>query len=409
MRIKVSIHSLYLFITFTLLVINSSRVLSGTRMGTIVEMTAYMFLLGGIGLSYMNLGKQYKHKFINMPLFVISVLLCVGILIQRFAFQRMILLLFTMVAVILPSIMAEHYIKKWKDFRTIAYAITCGAFIDLILALVSGVPITMNSVEASFGIHWSYNGGIVFKNVATVLLSIIICLESYRKCGGRIHLVDKILLVGSLLGIVLSNSRGAWVITLAYVLSLNYEIIKYIGKKYRLLCLFTLAVTVVLVGVYTYRNIFSNSGTYMFRVRGWVNYINMYRSDYLKLFFGNGKIAYDQGTDYATAIRSVTGWNGSVEIAWLDILIKNGIIGLIGFVIIFARAFLIARSSLDMKIKSAYIAVMAALLLSTFAATYIQNVHQFYGIFSYTVMSFFAGRIHNERVNLNRTSTANTA
>ena len=299
-----------------------------------------------------------------------------------------------MVAIIFTACMADNYINKTTSFRIIAYGMFAAVLFSMVLSLMFNNPLVGRNVEGTFGIYAYFNGGIQDKNVATVMLAIIISLTICHRIGNDRRNTDQTLIAISLLIILLSHSRGAWVHTFVFYAALNYRVLRKFRKKYRWFIFVIAVFAVVLLGISMYQNAFSRSETYMYRVRGWLNYIDMYKDDINTLIIGNGKIAYDQREEYTRAIRAVTGWNGSLEIAWLNILIKNGILGIVGFVLIFIKGFRTALKCKDMNVTSVYLAIIVTLLITSFVSTYMQNVHQFFGIYSYIAMSFFQGVIN---------------
>ena len=51
----------------------------------------------------------------------------------------------------------------------------------------------------------------------------------------------------------------------------------------------------------------------MYRVRGLANYIQYYQNDIFHLFFGNAETVYDKTNTYVMTVRSIVGWDGSLE------------------------------------------------------------------------------------------------
>ena len=386
-----------LFLTFSLFVVSSSAVVYEQLAGNIIEMVVYGLLLGGILLSCLSLKLEYIKKHMIIQTVIVGLLLSVGIILQQLSVRRTALLLLTTIAITIVSQMAEYYLKSFEDLKVIAYAIFIGAVVSLCLALLAGFPIVINSAESTFGIYWSFTGGIKDKNIATIMLSIVICLFTYYRSGGKLNVFDSFLIVVSLMIIILSNSRGAWILTASYFASQIYEVIKYVDKRYRAFVVAIVFIVVIALAVVCYVNVLSKSGTFMYRVRGWQNYLRRYRYNREVLLIGNCKIAYDQGVDYTIAVRRITGYDGTLEIAWLNILIKSGFIGIIGYIFIFIRSFYIAFSSRSIQVQTMCISVVVTLLLSSFVSPYIQNIHQFYGVFSYIVMSFLNGLIHSKK------------
>lgn len=387
---------LYFFITFFLLTVSNARAICYNRIGTMFLYTGYGFLFAGIIWSSFRSTRRYRRKYEYGYLIILSILLCCGIILQQLSVKRTMILLFTMFAVLLPVCVADNYIIKAKYFRSIAHGVIAGSICAMILSMIMGIPLVENAAESTLGIYLFYNGGIQDKNIATIMLTIICSLFICHRVANDKKNIDKIIMLLAFFVIIASNSRGAWIHTFIFMFLINYKSITKMDKISKIIIFFIGGVLAVLMIFFLYNNVFSHSGTYMYRVRGWTNYIKLFGNDLKIMLIGNGKIAYDQGVDYTIAVRAVTGWDGTLEIAWLNILIKNGFLGIIGFIIIFIRAFLNALKCKNYRIKMLYLSITMTLVVTSFVATYISNVHQLLGVFSYIVMSYCQGVINRK-------------
>lgn len=154
----------------------------------------------------------------------------------------------------------------------------------------------------------------------------------------------------------------------------------------------------VLFALVFYRFYALKSGSYLYRVQGLINYLNYYSNDLPHMLLGNSEMAFrDPSIDYASAVRSVIGWNGTVELSILSILIKNGIIGLCGYLLIYIRWFLISLKT-NFKIRNYYLAVYFTLIVSAFVENYITNMHVLFGLTGYLILSCFSSFICKRRV-----------
>lgn len=160
------------------------------------------------------------------------------------------------------------------------------------------------------------------------------------------------------------------------------------------------AFAVISFASFFYTSYALKSGSYLYRVQGLINYLNYYSNDSFHILFGSSEMAFrDPTIDYATAVRSVIGWNGTVELSILSILIKNGIIGLCGYLLIYIRWLLISLKS-DFTIRNYYLAVYSTLLVSAFVENYITNMHVLFGLMLYLILSCFSGFIDDRKESL---------
>ena len=411
MKIKrnTSVYSIYLYATIAILTYSSCRAFADTAKESLLEYVGYGLLLGGIFLSYLNIKAHYRKKYVNKYIVLLIPLFSIGILVQDLSAKRKCILLFTMIAIIMTSVMSENFLRGFDSIRTMAYGCICGVLISIITCIVMGVSLVGESVESTFGIHWTFWGGIRDKSIATIMLAIIISLYMYSKNKGRYKFVDKVITLIAFIVIILSNSRGAWIHLTVFYFMLNYEKVKRIKQQHRFVAILIVGILCLIGAVYVYKNIILKSATYFIRYQGLINYIAMFEEDSYHMWLGNAEIAYDKGLDYVQTIRSITGWNGTLEIAWLNILIKNGIIGVIGFVIIFIRAFITAFKCDNWFYKSFHLALIVMLLVTSLVATYIQTVHALFGIYCYLLIAYFSGCEHlsNEHYKLSKRENNN--
>ena len=105
---------------------------------------------------------------------------------------------------------------------------------------------------------------------------------------------------------------------------------------------------------------------------------------------------------YVYKIRSVVGWDGSLELSVLNILIKNGIIGLVAYIYIIFYACKNAGRINNWSVKSIYIAYLYTFILSGFVESYWSNIHVVYCAFSYIFVTGVVDISKDEEIVINR-------
>ncbi len=118
------------------------------------------------------------------------------------------------------------------------------------------------------------------------------------------------------------------------------------------------------------------SGSYTIRLQGIINYFNYYSSDFFHLFFGNAELGFGDSThDYTYNIRSVVGWDGTVELSLLSVMVKNGYLGLIGYILIIILDIFRLKQITNRNVKTIGFSILAPLLLSAAVENYITNIN----------------------------------
>ena len=394
---KVRIADVYMFLTIFLLTLSHCVAFVGTKIEHITEYSGYFLLLVGVLVSYFNLDVKYRKKNTTAVVIILSALMIPGILIQNLSFMRKVNIILTILAIIMVSIMSENYIKDARIFRTMAYSCMFGVLVSTVICFYKGVPLIKPASEATFGISNFFNGGIRDKNIATMMILVIISLYIYNKELGKKKTIDVFASIVALVLIVTSSSRGAWIELLVFVLMLNYKLIRFIKKEQRIGVIILALILIIPIGLFFYNNYILKSETFLFRHRGLLNYISMFKDDKVHFILGNAELAYGSGIDYAIAIRSVTGWDGTIENSWLNILIKSGVLGVIGYLIIFLRAIITAIKCKRLDYSTIYLSVTMSLFISSFVAIYIQTIHGLFGIYCYLIMAYYSWKIRSNQ------------
>ena len=388
---------IYIFVTIFILTLSNCLAYVGTKIEPLLEYIGYFFLLSGILYSYFKTSIKYREKNTSIVVATLFILLVSGILVQRLTMMRKATLIFSVAAIIIVSVMSEGFLIDSRQFRVMAYACLTGVLVSIIACLIQGVPLTKETSEPTFGIVRFFTGGIRDKNIATMMLAIILSLYIYSKDRNGYKGIDIITSIIAIIMIIASSSRGAWIEVFVFLFMLNYKKISKITKAHRSIVVITLVLVIIPLVVVFFNKFILKSETYLFRYRGLTNYISMFGTDAFHMIFGNAELAYGTGEDYAIAIRSVTGWNGTIEIAWLNILIKNGLLGIVAYIIIFSRAIHTAIKCNCMTDKTIYLAITITMIVTSFVAIYIQTIHGLFGIYCYLIMAYYSGRIRRNR------------
>ena len=394
LHIKMKKFDMLLFCSILIITLSNCRAIVGTAMESNLEYLGYGLLLTGIFISYMKLPYSYRKKYINKWILVLLFLFSVGIMTQEVSFRRKAILLFGMIAIIMISTMSERFLQGFESIRIMAYSVLTGCLLSIFLCIICGHSLIMTSSEDTFGIYFAFNGGIRDKNIATMMIVIMISLFFYSKEKSW-KAMDEIVVAVCFIVLLLSNSRGAWIEFLVFVLVQNYKLISKIKKSQRIIFLLCFVPMLFILILYIYNNLVLQSETYLYRYRGLINFLNTFRDDRHRMWLGIAEMVYDKSYGYDDAVRSIIGWNGTIEIAWLNILIKNGLFGVVGFMIIFVRSVITALKHTNFEVKTMYLSVIIMLLASSLVAIYIQSVHGLFGIYSYLLMGFFSGVIHS--------------
>lgn len=358
-----------------------------------IEYLAYGLLLVNIILCYVK--KRNKVKLVPIAVFF---LFCIGIIVQDLSLYRRAVLCFTMLALWIVIYLAEGYLDSVATMRSVSYAVFFGILVSAILSAITGYPLT-DKLENNIS-SWGFNGGILYKNYfAADVIVIFIGIHLYRRYVRKTQ-IDFLIQLIAIVFLFISFSKGAWIMLLVFMVIMDDKVIKHIKRGQRKYFIGILAVLFIV----SFKVVALHSETYLYRIRGFSNYISYYREDMFHMIFGSAERVYDKAHSYGYMVRSTTGWDGSLEFAWLNILIKNGILGIIGFGVIILH-FLKASVEIDsLDDKAVYLAIFIMLFTSSLVEIYIQSIHNILGVYCFMILSTFI----NKKTNTKQRCTGHT-
>ena len=400
MNIKIN-RQFWIFFAFFLLTIGNSAYLIQIQKNSIIEYLGNAILMLTIWYCIMIM-KNHLLQIKKMIKFsVISIFFLAGLLVQEMKISITIRLSFTMLAIATFAVLSSRLFSTYLNLRLAAYAIFVGILVACVLAMVNNVTVFSGIIEGSMSS--GFNGGLEHKNFfAADLLASFSGIYLYYKNVERKR-IDLIVMIIEIVMLVLSFSRGGYILLAFYLFLLNYEKIKKIRKDQRKILVLFICILIAFGAYYFYDAIASNSETYMYRIRGLLNYLNYCSGDWFHIVFGNAQLAYSSDDlSYVYKIRSVVGWDGSLELSVLNILIKNGIIGLVAYIYIIFYACKNAGRINNWSVKSIYIAYLYTFILSGFVESYWSNIHVVYCAFSYIFVTSVVDISKDEEIVINR-------
>ncbi len=371
-----------LFVSAVLMTLGSTAGLQG--FGTALEYLGLALLLIGCLVRFLR-GKQRFKSTAFMLLVIVLVLFNVGLLLQDLPFGRILKLIISMGILAVIAIFPSDYIRSLADLRRIGWGLLAGTALSTVLALITGNSVITVASEG-FLVNFGYNGGFEHRNYFSysMIMGFAAFYIPYRY--GKKQKWDLVGMGLSLLLLVLTNSRGAYLVAAVFIVMDNITriTIPWYGKK---LTPGQAAAIASIVAVPAYAVLVLISETFSFRMNGLINYLETFGTDVFHMIFGNAEIAFrETGMSYDQNIREVIGWDGSTELVLLNILVKNGILGLLGYVLIFLRYFWGVREIKNAGYQSLLYALLLSFLFSAFVESFLANVNYSYGTFSYTMI-----------------------
>lgn len=389
----------YVFILSILLVLENSLFFIKFNTNIYIEILSCLMLEFGVLFSFFKENKTNIKNKISLACIILFMMI-IGILLQKMDLMIKCKQVFVAVILVTIILLSKKFLNNSKYIKVFSYGIIFGLFIATFLSLISNINVTEISSEGL--LNYGFNGGLQYKNyfATTALASLMGLLINYRYF--KRSLIDVILVIILCIFIFLSSSRGAYLLLVIFVLIIYADTILRFVKGiltriktnkiyYRILCIiFTVVISLGFIFFFYY---LMHSRNYMYRVRGIQNYLNYYRNDYFHLVFGNSEMAFSNpNLSYVENIRqTIQGYNGSYEMGFINILVKNGFIGIIAYMLMYyyliKNALQNAKSKIySKKLNYISISILILLLISSFVEAYICSVHTLFGIYCYLLI-----------------------
>ncbi|HGL7329505.1 TPA: oligosaccharide repeat unit polymerase Wzy [Streptococcus pneumoniae] len=372
MTIKIN-NLFFVCLSFFGIVLSSSQVIVNLGLSSIIQYISYFMLMLCV---FLTLIKNTLNVFANRIIYflIISFLFIIGINLQNLPLSRKIYLSFSMLIISSLSTLPIKLINNLSDLRRISYYLLHSIFLSVFLGLVFKISLVTVAVEG-IGFSYGFNGGLTHKNfyAITILVSYILLYVS-RKYDAK-HQIDSFVLWLDLFLLLISNTRTVYIILVIFWIIINRNFINNIKKEHRLVVTATTIVISLLALTFFFKHIINNSESYSHRVLGVVNFFKYYESDRFHLFFGDAELAFGNTTKgYGHNIRSVLGWDGTVEMPLLSVMIKNGYVGLVGYIIVLFKFISSIISVKNSTKKNIGLSIFIPLLLSATVENYIVNI-----------------------------------
>ena len=378
------------FLGFFLMTIGNGKYL-GAKCGDLIEYLGIAVLLI---LCYWPTKTHHISVTKIIKVLFLTSLLSIGAFIKGTPTKACYMIALTSFALMSFSLMSQSILSTNKRIKIAASAIFSGAVFSALIGLITGtLGFTLGSDESIVGIL--YVSGFQVKNYCGgIWLLLFILNYIYYIRNGRLGYKEKIVLTMFLFLIVLSGSKGALALSLIWILLINFDRILKFRKNQKKIFGFVVGIVACLIGVYIYNNILINVYTYAYRMRGLSNLVEYMLQDSRNLFFGLSDIAYaNSGVDYTTNMRRFLGWQSSVEMAYVNILIKNGLIGFTSYILIF-KNFLSGCKRCTATDQSIVKSLVIVLLISGLTETYAASIHYVVGPVMYCLIR---GLIYQDR------------
>lgn len=362
------------FIIFFLLTIGNGKYIAD-KFGNIVEYTGLAILIiGTILKSSKNMNTLKK----DIKIIILSIVLSYGALRNNIPVGAKSMIFLSSLLLMNYPKFSEIFVSQNSQIKVIGDAILFGMITNSIIGFATGTAgLFFNSNEAIIKVL--FLSGLKIKNYCGgiwLIIYILYYVYYYHNNTLNKHRT-RFLFLGIL--ILLSGSKGACVLAAIFILGVNCKKILRFKENQEKIFYACLIIIIVILSVYIYNNILINIPTYAYRMRGLQKLFDLLKQDFNRFMFGMSDIAYaNTGYDYTSNMRNFLGWDASVEMAYVNILIKNGILGYLVYFKIF-KDIINKSKKIPKKERNIVSGILAVMLLSGFTETYIASIHYVVG------------------------------
>lgn len=379
-------NSIYIFIISFLLMISSSLYLSEIGINSSLLYLGYFLILLKIYKSLLKSKEVIYTQFFQVLLIVF--LLSIGILIQNLEIKQKIMLALAYFLMASFTILGKYFLKSIDDLKIVSYAILMGYIIVCVLSLIVGTSIIASVGEGVFS--FGLTGGMGHKNiVAASLLVGLISIYTYIILGKKRNF-DMYLVYIYILLIFLSGSRTIWIMTIIFFIISNMYIIKNLSKLKRYIFKFIITLLSIIIISIVIKYVLLESQNYLFRLLGVISFWDLHKDDYYHLVFGFSEIVYNSSNSYFENVWSLTEGIGTFEMGFLNIIARMGIIGFVGYVVLFNIILKKAKKIENIKKRYILYGIVYTMLFSGFVELYIVSVQYVYTIMTLCIISFLS-------------------
>ena len=379
-------NSIYIFIISFLLMISSSLYLSEIGINSSLVYLGYFLILLKIYKSLLKSKEVIYTQFFQVLLIVF--LLSIGILIQNLEIKQKIMLVLAYFLMASFTILGKYFLKSIDDLKIVSYAILMGYIIVCVLSLIVGTSIIASVGEGVFS--FGLTGGMGHKNiVAASLLVGLISIYTYIILGKKRNF-DMYLVYIYILLIFLSGSRTIWIMTIIFFIISNMYIIKNLSKLKRYIFKFIITLLSIIIISIVIKYVLLESQNYLFRLLGVISFWDLHKDDYYHLVFGFSEIVYNSSNSYFENVWSLTEGIGTFEMGFLNIIARMGIIGFVGYVVLFNIILKKAKKIENIKKRYILYGIVYTMLFSGFVELYIVSVQYVYTIMTLCIISFLS-------------------
>ena len=328
----------------------------------------YIGLLAILLIALQDISLYGVKKRSCMEAFVLMFIWMFGFLFQTLGLGQMLSAIFYYATLVFVALFGNHIIKCNKDILSIIFGYTKGIFIVFFYSFselqlqLSGVYNSRMRIFGSF-IHPNSQGCSVF---VVIVMTVLFFLNGGKVKSKLAGFLLKANLPVMFVLLYLSKSRGCWVMTAVFLVIVFSRRMETLSRKFKVAIICIMAL-IFLIFLWKFISYIVTDESYSSRILGFQNL----KLNGIRALFGFGMVD-SQGIDYTILSE------GTMEISWVKLMYKNGIMGILTFLYLIFRNCYECSVNLKKGSRIVWFALMAAFLANSLVeSTFISIFNDF--------------------------------
>lgn len=333
-----------------------------------------IFILNGLVMCHCMKKGIKRHEFIAY--LVLFIILLVSCSFQNTSISGKVSSIVFYITFLIWTLLSYKIIYKRRHILYIVYGITVAIVLGLVLTF-NEVLVQLASIYNTRSRLW---GGFTHpNNLGGIISCAIIGLYTYKFIG---NIKDKnkkyyySMLIILIFLLYATKSRTSWIVTIVAIVVMNIKKINTMDKSTR----FVLKILLIAGGIYISYFFFTEYALQDGAFNGRLKIFDTMEVTPRTFIVGNGMV------NAAQLDRSNTN-GGAMEIAWVMLFYKNGIIGVISFIATIAILLLRIRRVKNINQVWAFRGILIAFMVGTIGEAYMVNITNVPSMFNWIILS----------------------
>lgn len=346
-----------------------------------------IFMLNGlVVINCLKRGIKRREFILCLILFITLFTTCAF---QNTSFSGKISSIVFYITFLIWTLLSYKVINKKKHILCIIIGIATAVILGLLLTF-NEVVVQLASIYNSRNRLW---GGFTHpNNLGGITSCVIIGLYAYKFIGGIKEKNKKYYYLFIFIFIFIlyaTKSRTSWIVTIVAIIVMNIKFIECKQKSVRIMLYILLAIGSIYIGYFFLMEYALQDGAFI----GRLEIFNTMEISLKTFFTGNGMVN-------ASDLDRTNTNGGAMEIAWVMLFYKNGVIGVVAFITVILVLLRRIRKINSINQVWAFRGILVAFMVGTLGEAYMVNITNVPSMFNWIILCVLSSRTLNTNKNI---------